>query len=419
MTILYIFFKDRIGRVPTIFILIFATISTILLSMFLFQNRPQQFFSKLIRSNAAAQLNKGSNTDVNIVMNHTKVYFQEARRNFEQEVSPPWVHAEANKTLKSFSGQSGSQGIVICTGNGHFLLSLIALEALRLVENKLPIEVIFSSSSDLSLTNQQILASQFPEVELTDLSTIFNNSFLRLHGFAIKPFSVLASRFQHVLLMDADVLFLEQPSILFENEFYRRTGSLFFYDRSVLSMKARKWIAQMAPYNKKLIPKRAQESGVVLVDKGRVLLGLLGTCKLNEHEQREKVTYKHVYGDKDTWWLGFYLVGMPYSFIPTLTAAIGQIKRTKVCGHMLHLDQNNKPIWWNGGTFRNRYINTYEILSMEGWLEAGVWSVDVYSCLNNNKKLPNQFMGTHKHLINRYLEITKQVFNISSTKKKG
>ncbi|CAF4720852.1 unnamed protein product [Rotaria sp. Silwood1] len=110
--------------------------------------------------------------------------------------------------------------------------------------------------------------------------------------------------------MDADVLFLEKPSVLFEYELYLRTGSLFFYDRPVLSPKVLKWISNITMNNIGTIPRRTQESGVVVIDKSRVLLGLLSTCKLNEHEQREQITYQHLHGDKDTWWLGFHLVAI-------------------------------------------------------------------------------------------------------------
>lgn len=60
-------------------------------------------------------------------------------------------------------------------------------------------------------------------------------------------------------------------------------------------------------HNKKTIPKRTQESGIVLIDKGRVLQGLLSTCKQNEPDRREQIIYRHLYGDKDTGGIGFHL----------------------------------------------------------------------------------------------------------------
>jgi hypothetical protein len=337
----------------------------------------------------------------------------------EQKLFPWWIRRPNDHNSKQYLDENDkSKGIVICTGNSHFRLALVALKALELIGNELPIEVIFSTSNDLSSRNRQELEKLFPKIRLIDLSTTsLDDSYLELRGWEIKPFAVLASQFRHVLLMDADVLFLEKPSILFQNSYYLKTGSLFFYDRPGLSNEATRWIRTFSnDNNSQSLPHHTQESGVVLIDKARVLTGLLSTCKLNDHQQREQVTYRHLYGDKDTWWLGFHIIQMPYSFIPTLTAAIGQIinngVENRVCGHILHLDENNRPIWWNGGMFRNRYIDGKHLLAIEGWANEGQWRLQAYSCLMNVGQSTKQFSQYHKQLINGYVNITKQVFSI-------
>jgi len=337
----------------------------------------------------------------------------------EQQLFPWWLHRRTDDNSKqSYSKSDTSKGIVIGTGNKHFQLTLVALKALELIGNELPIEVVFSTSNDLSSSNRQELEKTFPKIRLIDLSLAsFNDSYLELRGWEIKPFSVLASHFREVILMDADVLFLEKPSILFQNPYYLKTGSLFFYDRPSLSEDTIRWIRTLLTENNTLsFPKRTQESGVVLIDKARALTGLLSTCKLNDHQEREKVTYRHLYGDKDTWWLGFHLIQMPYSFIPTLTASIGEIKdpgKDVVCGHILHLDENQRPIWWNGGLFRNRYINVKQLLPIDGWLYEGRWEIKAYSCLTNTGQTAKQFSQDQQRLINDYQLITKKVFNIN------
>jgi hypothetical protein len=337
----------------------------------------------------------------------------------EQQLFPWWLHRRTDDNLKqSYSESDTSKGIVICTGNKHFQLTLVALKALELIGNELPIEVVFSTSNDLSSNNRQELEKLYPNIRLIDLSSAsFNDSYLELRGWEIKPFSVLASHFREVILMDADVLFLEKPSTLFQNPYYLKTGSLFFYDRPSLSEDTIRWIRTLlSDNNNQSFPKRTQESGVVLIDKARALTGLLSTCKLNDHQEREKVTYQHLYGDKDTWWLGFHLIQMPYSFIPTLTASIGEIKDTGqnvVCGHILHLDENQRPIWWNGGMLRNRYISVKQLLTIDGWLYEGRWVIKAYSCLTNTGETAKKFSQDQQRLINDYRLITKKVFNIN------
>ena len=66
-----------------------------------------------------------------------------------------------------------------------------------------------------------------------------------------------------------------------------------------------------------------QESGVVALDKSRsaVFAGLIGTCYLNVRDIRDPQTYKFLHGDKDTFWLGFTIVGSTYKF--SEMAAVG------------------------------------------------------------------------------------------------
>lgn len=330
-------------------------------------------------------------------------------RVLEDELFPWWFNRSNEKI--------GSKGIVICTGNNHFRFTLVALKALENLGNDLPIEVVYSTSNDLSNENRQILQKSFSNIRIVDLSqTSMKDEYLKLRGWEIKPFAVLASQFQHVLLMDADVLFVEKPSILFENSLYLQTGTLFFYDRVNLSDETIRWIRTLlSKNNTKPFPRRTQESGVVLIDKQRVLPGLLSTCKLNDHQERTSITYRHLYGDKDTWWLGFHIIDMPYSFIPTLTASIGQISdagQKVVCGHILHLDENSRPIWWNGGLFKNRYFSLRDLLKIEGWLPEGSWRIKAQSCLTNYGQTAQKFDENQMKLIHYYQEITKDTFNI-------
>jgi hypothetical protein len=134
--------------------------------------------------------------------------------------------------------------------------------------------------------------------------------YTRFGGWAMKPFAMLASKFTELIMMDADVFFLQEPSILFENEGYKTTGSLFFYDRTLFANweKGPDWLRSFLPTMSPLVPKtrwfkgtssHEQESGVVVMDKKKSLLGLLSTCKLNGITERDEVVYKHVHGDKE------------------------------------------------------------------------------------------------------------------------
>ncbi|GLD95755.1 hypothetical protein PINS_up004433 [Pythium insidiosum] len=53
----------------------------------------------------------------------------------------------------------------------------------------------------------------------------------RFRGFDIKILALLLSRFDEIMLMDADTLFFSSPMALWSTEKYQETGTLFFHDR--------------------------------------------------------------------------------------------------------------------------------------------------------------------------------------------
>ena len=187
--------------------------------------------------------------DFAVLLRHLREYFSSPSKALEEQLFPWWFDRRMDRnSTDDHRTNERWRGIIICTGDEHFPLSIVALKALQSIGNELPIEVVYSTSNDLSTKNRDELKKFFPNIELVDLSLrSLNDNHLKLRGWEIKPFSVLASKFRHVLLMDADVLFLEKPVTLFENSHYLNTGSLFFYDRTSLSRETVRWIEQLHP----------------------------------------------------------------------------------------------------------------------------------------------------------------------------
>lgn len=131
-------------------------------------------------------------------------------------------------------------------------------------------------------------------------------------GWAIKVFTILASAFQEVIICDADVVFLQDPEVLFEDPGYNRTGTLFFRDREIFPgdgnvhewwagiMEGRKPSEQLmsSRWYTEQASREEMESGVVVINKKRreVALGLVFTGYLNIKAVREPVTYAQTYG---------------------------------------------------------------------------------------------------------------------------
>jgi alpha 1,3-mannosyltransferase len=65
------------------------------------------------------------------------------------------------------------------------------------------------------------------------MSFIVNNQDSNVVGWCLKPLALLLCSFGEDMLVDSDAFFLRNPELLFDRKDYRKTGALFFRDRSV------------------------------------------------------------------------------------------------------------------------------------------------------------------------------------------
>jgi hypothetical protein len=227
----------------------------------------------------------------------------------------------------------------------------------------LGIEIFYLGQKDLNNENIKALESISHSVKCKNIFDFFDEKILNLRGWDIKPFAVLAASFSEVILIDGDVAFLQKPDILFNSELYMTSGALFFHDRSWYG---KRWdpveiLSKVSPsysYRVKSLRSYAHltehemESGVVVINKAKRFLGLVGACKLLDPQERA-IVYSKIHGDKESYWIGFEMMEEDYSFNKWFPGSIGFIDSTnRTCGRMVHFDVSGKPIWWNGG-FKN------------------------------------------------------------------
>ncbi|TQN63831.1 hypothetical protein CSHISOI_11441, partial [Colletotrichum shisoi] len=196
-------------------------------------------------------------------------------------------------------------GIVIPTGRGTLRFACHLVASLRRVYwTKLPIQIVYAGDEDLSQGDRDTIAEAAAggddgPVEFLDILTVFNDTTLRLAegGWAIKPFAALGSRFEEVILLDADDEFPDRHAWYHE----------MIKHPSEELQKSLVWTERYAEEG---------DSGVVVLDKGRldVLMGLLHTCWQNSYDVRMSWTYRITYGDKETWWIGLETTGAAYAF---------------------------------------------------------------------------------------------------------
>ncbi|KAL7788271.1 glycosyltransferase family 71 protein [Trichoderma ceciliae] len=317
-------------------------------------------------------------------------------------LKPPSATRGAKTPLRDLRRppEKDSRGIVISAGGsdlsirfaGHLIASLRHVFGCTL-----PIQVAYAGDDDLPRHRRDGLLSldKTNNTEFLDVSAVFDDSIMRLGegGWAIKPFAALASKFEHVIVLDADAVFLQSPEVLFQQQAYIDTGAYLFHDRLLWQhafQDRHDWwkdqIKEPSPaMDKSLVWTQdyAEEcdAGVVVLDKSRpeVLVGLLHTAWQNTYDVRKEVSYKITYGDKETWWLGQELAGSAYEFESHYGSILGWEKegntdKNSVCSFVIaHVDQKNKLLWYNGSLLKNKLAdpNWYEVPVF--WMMDGKW----------------------------------------------
>lgn len=301
-----------------------------------------------------------------------------------------------------------AKGIVITMGDNQFYSGISTLKVLRARGCILPIEVFYLGNNDLSVDRQnQLLALE--NIKLVDMTPLTKN---KLGGWACKPFVILFSSFREVIFIDSDSFFLQPIENVFDEPGYIDNGALFYTDRSIGGGRDKEnmqWIRDLIPGHQEdgnlhILESRnfqgqsshVQESGVVVIDKHKHFGALLAVCQLNSDKERP-TTYKRVYGDKETFWVGFEMAGdQKWIFSPFLPGSLGHVADwkdsddrngkyvSKLCSSkILHLDSKAKPLWFNGGLVKTKFVdlNKQVFENMTHWnVEPGEWQLHGDNC---------------------------------------
>ncbi|KAJ1558208.1 hypothetical protein HK096_002968, partial [Nowakowskiella sp. JEL0078] len=278
----------------------------------------------------------------------------------------PWLNYKYKSLTHLRDTWIGGRGIVVSVGSWHFPFALHSILTLRVLLNvTLPIEVFYLDDSDL---DKEMISTfeRIPNVTVIDVGKVFNLKNEDVRGWHQKPFAMLASRFNEMIFIDADTLFLETPEKLFSFEGYKKTGTVFFHDRTTTEggrsgpfFWFERWMNDLSEvgrttryHNHKTV--HEMESGVVVFDKKRAYLQLLGACWMNTKRNRDSASHQ-IHGDKETFWMMAEALRLPYHFQGPYGSVIGfKNKNGEVCGGLLHADDSGRPFWWNGGVLINK-----------------------------------------------------------------
>lgn len=128
--------------------------------------------------------------------------------------------------------------------------------------------------------------------------------------------AVVASELESIIWFDGDAFPVLQPRCLMEQT---ETGTLFFRDPYRLDAKNPIW----AMMNRsEPITGVSMESGMFFVNKSQKWRSLSVTAYMN---QRQKIYYQLLFGDKDTFFLSMELMNESYTFVPYPMFLIGKM----------------------------------------------------------------------------------------------
>jgi len=204
------------------------------------------------------------------------------------------------------------RGVVIVAGGDlYFRLAWHLITCLRGLGCRLPIEVWTLGDAEMTPAMRGLLEER-PDVRVKAADAYCQAHGLRqpTSGWELKAFALRHCSFAEVLLLDADQCPVVDPTPLFNDLDFQRTGAMFWPDLPPQRERG-EWVPAVAWQNVGLEPRAARpfESGQILVSRKRHLGALDVALLLNEWSE---YVYQWVYGDKDTFLLAWHLVDRPY-----------------------------------------------------------------------------------------------------------
>ncbi|KAI9199749.1 mannosyltransferase putative-domain-containing protein [Polychytrium aggregatum] len=299
-------------------------------------------------------------------------------------LSRTWTSTE--KLFGSF--KRNTRGIVLTTGAGHFEFAYLAIRSLRRsVNTTLPIEVFYTDSGTEKDAVYRAMLGEFEDLQIMNLDDYFDLDKAQISGFAFKPFTLLATSFSEAILIDADILFFQDPARAFDIADYKATGTYYFRDRTIFNpnnptdRKLKELFPNPSQYlktNSRILNRLSDhevDSGIVIFNKGRAFHELLLICLLNTRKYRGPL-WGTFWGDKELFWLAFEMLGTPYRFEKYGGGVAGYVRDDgAICGNLFHLDDRNQPLWMNGGPVNDRH----DPVGKTRTLKITHWAADLVS----------------------------------------
>jgi Mannosyltransferase putative len=189
-----------------------------------------------------------------------------------------------------------------------FRCAWVCINMLRRFGCELPVEMWTLNDSELTLKMKSMIEPL--GVEVINAARVRRRHPARiLNAWELKPFALVHSRFEEVILLDADNVPLIDPEVLFSRQAYSKFGCIFWPDEGRFAEDHPIWrICKLEYRNEPQF-----ESGPIVVNKSRCWKAICSTTHLNDHSD---FYYRYVHGDKDTFHLAWRLLDQNFGLVP-------------------------------------------------------------------------------------------------------
>ena len=212
----------------------------------------------------------------------------------------------AARSLPAFPGNFSGRGIVIPAGGfKYFPGAWVCINMLRQLGCGLAVELWHLGPGEMTSEMRGLVEPLGVRVE-NALEFRERHSARILNGWELKPYAMIHSRFEEVLLLDADNVAVRDPTDLFDLVQYRELGAIFWPDLQRMKPDRDVWGLAGVAYR----DEPEFESGQIVLNKRRCWDPLALAMWMNEHSD---FWYDHIHGDKDTFHLAWRKLDVPYA----------------------------------------------------------------------------------------------------------
>ncbi len=301
------------------------------------------------------------------------------------------------KTIRAYPEYYKGRGIVICGGGVRLFTSAwVCINMLRKLNCTLPIEIWYLGPREVDGRMKEVVAPLGVTcVDALEMRKRFPSRIL--NGWELKAYALLYSRFEEVLLLDADNVPVANPEFLFETQAYKETGAIFWPDLLRLAPDRQIWNYCGVPFR----DEPEFESGQIVVDKRISWRALNLAMWYNEHSD---FYYQYILGDKETFHMAFRKLGQRYTMIPNrVILRDGVMYQHDLSGNIIfqhrnglkwHYYQDNRAL--SGFRFHNECIGFIDNLKAQ-W--EGVVEPDFSEVSDRLKNVVNAITsGQHRYV---------------------